>query len=151
MPMVTKLARVVKYLEELPPINSHDPSRRWSCEITWQMKYISICRRPMNTKLGKVLTYRKRLSPLKPHDLAITWTMWGHVTIWKIYISTFARLVARGRENVQHLNTKIVPNFLFPFLPNHMANSFVNCHIFRRNLVNLQVLLTLGLFKNKIH
>ena len=26
--------------QELPPINLHDPSMRWSCEATWQIKYM---------------------------------------------------------------------------------------------------------------
>ena len=40
MPMVTKFVRVVTYGEELPPIHSHDTSIRWSCGVTWQVKYI---------------------------------------------------------------------------------------------------------------
>ena len=28
---------------------------------------------------------------LKPQDLLITWPMWGHVEIWKIFISTFTK------------------------------------------------------------
>ena len=40
----------VTYRKELPPINSHDPSMRCSCEITWHKKthHISTCRRPMD-------------------------------------------------------------------------------------------------------
>ena len=38
--MVTKLVRVVTYREELPPINSHDPTMRWSGEVTLQIKSI---------------------------------------------------------------------------------------------------------------
>ena len=45
----------------------------WSCKVTWQMKYISTCRRSMKTELGKVLTYCE--SPtLKP-----TWSF-NHMT-----------------------------------------------------------------------
>ena len=40
MLMVTKLVRVVTYCKELPPINSHDPSVRWSCEVASQFKSI---------------------------------------------------------------------------------------------------------------
>ena len=40
MPIVTKLMRVVPFREEFPPINSHGPSMRWSCEIMEQIKYI---------------------------------------------------------------------------------------------------------------
>ena len=31
---------MVTYLEGLPPIDSHDPLNMWSCEVTWQVKYI---------------------------------------------------------------------------------------------------------------
>ena len=34
MLMVIKLVRVVTYREELPPINFHDSSVRWSVEVT---------------------------------------------------------------------------------------------------------------------
>ena len=33
MPMATKLGREVTYLEEVPPITSHDPLNTWSCEV----------------------------------------------------------------------------------------------------------------------
>ena len=38
--MITKLARVVTYREELPLNNLHDLSMIWSYEITKQIKYI---------------------------------------------------------------------------------------------------------------
>ena len=72
MPMFTKL---VMYSEELPPLDSHDPSwSGWSCEIKWPawghvaiLKiYISTFIRFTATKLDWVLTsgrrYNKRLS-----------------------------------------------------------------------------------------
>ena len=62
MPMVTRFVRLLTYCQEFPPINLHDPSMLWSCEVAWQIKYT--CRRPMNTKLSKVLTQRYRLLPL---------------------------------------------------------------------------------------
>ena len=40
MLMVTKLVRVVTYRKYLPPINSHYPLRKWSCEIKSQIKSI---------------------------------------------------------------------------------------------------------------
>ena len=40
MSMVTKLVTLVIYWKELPPINSNEPSRRWSFEITRKIKYI---------------------------------------------------------------------------------------------------------------
>ena len=39
-PTATKPARVVKHNEELAPITSNDPSIMWSCELTWQIKYV---------------------------------------------------------------------------------------------------------------
>ena len=39
MLMVIRLIRVVTYCNEFPPINLHDPSMRWSCEVMWQIKY----------------------------------------------------------------------------------------------------------------
>ena len=36
IPMATKLFRVVKCCEELPPINMHE----WPCGVTWQIKYM---------------------------------------------------------------------------------------------------------------
>ena len=32
-------------------------------------------------------------SALKPHDFLNTWPMWGHMMIWKIYISTFTKFM----------------------------------------------------------
>ena len=40
MPLVTRLFKLVTYREELPPMNSYDPSMRWSYEVTRQIKYI---------------------------------------------------------------------------------------------------------------
>ena len=37
--MVTKLVRVVTYHEELLPINLHDPSMTWFCEVTVRVKW----------------------------------------------------------------------------------------------------------------
>ena len=39
--MVTKVCRMVTYLEGLLAKKSHDPSNTWSFEITWQIKIIS--------------------------------------------------------------------------------------------------------------
>ena len=38
--MATRLITVVTYHKDLPAINSHDPSMRWLCEVTRQIKYI---------------------------------------------------------------------------------------------------------------
>lgn len=32
---------MIAYNEELPPIKSHDYLIKWSCEVTWQIKYIT--------------------------------------------------------------------------------------------------------------
>ena len=39
--MFIKLNRVATRHKELPPINLHEPSMRWSSEVTWQIKYIA--------------------------------------------------------------------------------------------------------------
>ena len=54
----------------------------------------STFRRPIDTKGEKVLTYCQRLPSIKPHVPILKCPTWGDVTIWKIYISTFARFVA---------------------------------------------------------
>ena len=93
MYMATKLVNLVIYHKELLPINSHDPSIRWSCEVTWHkinLFYFHL-QKPMDTELSKEMTYYKRLPPLKPHDPLITSAAWGHVAIWKTFISTFTR------------------------------------------------------------
>ena len=47
---------------------------------------------PLNEAV--LLTYHERLPPLKPHDPLITWAAWYYVTISKICIITFTRLMA---------------------------------------------------------
>ena len=83
-------------LQRALTINLHDALMRGSCEVTWQMKYISplSCRIPVNTKLRKVLTYCKRLSPLKPHDSDHVSKMRSRENFGKIYISIFTRFMA---------------------------------------------------------
>ena len=39
--MATKLRRMVTYLDQLAPVESHYPLITWSCEITGQTKIIS--------------------------------------------------------------------------------------------------------------
>ena len=41
MPMVTKRGSVVTYHEWFLPSQPHDPLITWSCEITWQTKFIT--------------------------------------------------------------------------------------------------------------
>ena len=57
--------------KELSSKNSHNSIIRWSCEVTWHIKYIPTCRRPADAKLRKVLTYHERIPPLKPNDPSI--------------------------------------------------------------------------------
>ena len=38
--MVTKIFRVVRNHKVLPPIYLDVVSTRWTCEVTWQIKYI---------------------------------------------------------------------------------------------------------------
>lgn len=73
MPTFSKLIREVVFSEQLPPVNSHNPSKRWSCEFTWQIKYIifPLAEDSSNTKLGTVLIYRERLPPLTKRE--VTW------------------------------------------------------------------------------
>ena len=69
MSMVTKLVRVVTNHKVLLPRNWHNPSMRWSCEVTSQFKSIIFSlTEDMNTELGKVLSYCERLPLLKPYD-----------------------------------------------------------------------------------
>ena len=67
----------VAFSEQLPPVNSHNPSKRWSCEFTWQIKYISpLAEDSWNTKLGMVLIYRERLPPLTNVRSRGIWKIW---------------------------------------------------------------------------
>ena len=54
--------------KELSYKNSHNSIIRWSCEVTWHIKYIPTCRRPADAKRPKVLLYHERIPPLKPND-----------------------------------------------------------------------------------
>ena len=38
--MVKSLISIVKQNKEFPPRNLHALSMKWSCEVTWQIKYI---------------------------------------------------------------------------------------------------------------
>ena len=69
--------------------------------VTNQIRNIFSCRKPMDTKQGKVLTYSKRFPPLMPHDHLITWPIWSHLTIRRIYVSTITRLMASKLGRMQ--------------------------------------------------
>ena len=53
MPMITKINRVVTYLEETLPIKPHDSLIRWYSEIIWEIKNISY--EKLKTPLLKLL------------------------------------------------------------------------------------------------
>ena len=40
MSIATRVGRMVTYLHGLLPISSLDPSIKWPCEITWQIKHV---------------------------------------------------------------------------------------------------------------
>ena len=82
-------------------INLRNLAIRWSCEVTWQIKYTSSCSRPMDTKLGAELQWEASI--FKSTWSLIKWPTWGHVAIWKVCISTITKLIASkpGRVNLR--------------------------------------------------
>ena len=91
MSIVTKFFRVVTCCEEFLPINTHDISTEWSCSVTWQIK--------LYLQLQKMYQHHNRQSAdlvveAPKHDPLIRWQTWGHVIVWKIYISIFIRFIA---------------------------------------------------------
>ena len=40
LPVETKYRKLVAYLEELPPVKSHDFVNTWICKVTWQVKIV---------------------------------------------------------------------------------------------------------------
>ena len=96
-----------EYREELSPINLHDLSIRWSCEVASQLNLLYFhLQKTHDTKRGKMLTKHERLPPLKPHDLFITWTAWGLVTNSTIHIAFVTRFVATKLRSVLTLGRK---------------------------------------------
>ena len=94
MPMVTKVVMVMKYLEELSPINLHDLWIKWSCEVTLQLNLLYLhLQKTHVTERDRMLTKHERLPPLKSHDPFITWAEWGLVTNAKIHIAFVTRFV----------------------------------------------------------
>ena len=116
VPMITKLGRLVTYLKELLPLElintkttvtsqkmmgSHLYNHKslWSYGLARSHDklnplYFSTTIMPIDTKLNKMTTSRERLPPLKQHDPLIMWPTWGHMAIWKIFISTFTIIMA---------------------------------------------------------
>ena len=72
--MVTKLGRMVTYLEGVFRIKSHDPLITLSYEIKWQTKTIELGRVALTTQLGRVVTYHEVLTPIKSHDPLSPWS-----------------------------------------------------------------------------
>ena len=87
--MVTKLGMVVTCSKEVSFINLHYPSIRWFCEVTWKVKYFMF---QLSLDQWSPNMARWWLTIRVSHP----WPMWGHVTIWKIYMSTL--------QNLQPLN-----------------------------------------------
>ena len=91
----------------------------------------------IGTKLGKVLIYCKRPLLLKPHDPLIRWPIWGHMTIWKTYISIFTRLTATKLGRVvtsgRRFSTemlKLPPNFGYFVFISLSQNKFAQMKMF---------------------
>ena len=77
MTIVNKLFKVVTYRKKPPPIHSHYPSIRCSCEVTK--------RRLIDTKQSEILAYFERLPLLKPHDpLNHVTNVSSNMIFWKI-------------------------------------------------------------------
>ena len=93
----------------------------------------------MDTKLGKVLTLSEKIPPLKPNDTSITWSTWGHLTIWKICISSFTKLMTtilgtlpRYKRYVKHVNfQRLLVSSRLNLRPiNHKERYFISWHQF---------------------
>ena len=89
MSIVTKLARMVIYLNRLLIIKLYKALIMWSCKVTTQSHYISITRVPMATKLGRMMTSLNGPLAIMSCDSLITWP-------YEIYVSLTAE--------VQHAN-----------------------------------------------
>ena len=103
-------------------INLRNLAIRWSCEVTWQIKYASSCSRPMDTKLGAELQWEASI--FKSTWSLIKWPTWGHVAIWKVCISTITRLIASkpGRVNLrEEFGTKRLKSSR-DFFPSHFPS-----------------------------
>ena len=103
-------------------INLRNLAIRWSCEVTWQIKYASSCSRPMDTKLGAELQWEASI--LKSTWSLIKWPTWSHVAIWKVCISTITRLIASkpGRVNLREkFGTKRLKSSR-DFFPSHFPS-----------------------------
>ena len=91
VPVITKLFRVVTCGEELSPINTYYISTVWLCWVRWQIKYKSAPAECMDTTIKQGADIK--LETLK-HDSLTKWPTWGHVNVWKIYISIFMSFIA---------------------------------------------------------
>ena len=103
-------------------INLRNLAIKWSCEVTWQIKYTSSCSRPMDTKLGAELQWEASI--LKSTWSLIKWPTWSHVAIWKVCISTITRLIASkpGRVNLrEEFGTQRLKSSL-DFFPSHFPS-----------------------------
>ena len=95
--------------------------------VTNQIHYISTCKRPMDTKLVKILNYSENLRPLN----SFTWSTWGHVTIWKIYVSALPRLIA--------INVGMMLTLARRFSTETLKSPPTSCFLFHRLLLFFQI------------
>ena len=83
MPIVTKLARVVTWCEELSFINVHGISTEWFCGVTWQIKYIFQPEEDVSNwllhKWNIELKYVKGLMRQNKYSVGLTIRGWGGV------------------------------------------------------------------------
>ena len=84
-PMTIELGRMATSFNINQPKMSHQPMRRWSCEITWQLHYISTIRVHMVTKFGRMVIYLAGLLPVKSNDPLITWLSWSREKLKSLY------------------------------------------------------------------
>ena len=96
--LATKLGRMLIYLEQLPSIKLLNPLVTWSYKIICETK--TICGLAKSLAKLKQLYLHYHLQgwsiTLKGSGHIVTWPLirWSyldHVTVWKIYISTFTR------------------------------------------------------------
>ena len=84
-PMATTLDMVVTHNKEVLFITIYDPSIWWFCEVTGKIKYFIL---PLALDQWSLNMARWWLTRRVFHP----WPMWGHVTIWKTYMSTLHNL-----------------------------------------------------------
>ena len=94
MPMVTKLGKMMNYLEWPLAIKSHDCIIRWSCKITWQTKIITY---PLTQWLwlSVLLQWEHAMRSSFPQSHQILWSLvlQSHVKYISCCITTTTRSI----------------------------------------------------------